>query len=69
MLDAGAPHSEDLFYGTPEFRYRMDEYVVLPDLEEFFFEIVPQVRVEKKAKTIHTWWCWMIVVKYYIPRH
>ena len=33
------------FYGTPEFKYRMEDYVSLPDLEEFFFEIVPQVQV------------------------
>ena len=46
-VDAAETHSDDPFYGTPEFRYRMDDYVVLPDLEEFFFEIVPQVRVEK----------------------
>jgi len=52
-VDADAPHSEDLFYGTPEFRYRMDEYVVLPDLEEFIFEIVPQLRVEKSEGHTH----------------
>ncbi len=45
--DAEGPDPDKLFYGTPEFRYQMEDYVVLPDLEEFFFEIVPQVRVEK----------------------
>ena len=44
---------DDLFYGTPEFRYRTEDYVVLPDLEEFFFEIVPQVRVEKNKDHTH----------------
>lgn len=46
-VDTGEPTSDYLFYGTPEFRYRTDDYVTLPDLEEFLFEIVPQVRVEK----------------------
>ena len=45
-VDTTEPNLEDPFYGTPEFRYQMDDYVVLPDLEEFFFEIVPQVQVE-----------------------
>jgi len=44
---AGEPDQDYLFYGTPEFRYRTDDYVLLPDLEEFFFEIIPQVQVEK----------------------
>jgi len=47
-VDAGEPTSDYLFYGTPEFRYRTVDYVTLPDLEEFLFEIVPQVRVEKQ---------------------
>jgi hypothetical protein len=46
-VDTGEPTSDYLFYGTPEFRYRTVDYVTLPDLEEFLFEIVPQVRVEK----------------------
>lgn len=36
-----------LFYGTPEYRYRPDDYVELPSLEEFFFELVPQVSVRR----------------------
>ncbi len=52
-VDAAEPNSNILFYGTPEFRYRMDDYVVLPDLEEFFFEIVSQVRVEKNNDHTH----------------
>lgn len=47
LVDTGQPTSDYLFYGTPEFRYRTVDYVTLPDLEEFLFEIVPQVRVEK----------------------
>lgn len=40
------PDPDDPFYGTPEFRYRTEDYVLLPNLEEFLFEIVHQVRVE-----------------------
>ena len=32
--------------------YRIDDYVTLPDLEEFLFEIVPQVQVEKNKDNI-----------------
>jgi hypothetical protein len=46
---AGEPEPDYLFYGTPEFRYRTVDYVTLPDLEEFLFEIIPQVRVEKNG--------------------
>ena len=52
-VDAAEPTSDYLFYGAPEFRYRTDDYVALPDLEEFFFEIVPQVRVEKNTDQTH----------------
>jgi hypothetical protein len=52
-VDTGEPESEYLFYGSPEFRYRTDDYVALPDLEEFLFEIVPQVRVEKNKDNEH----------------
>jgi hypothetical protein len=47
IVDATESHSDDPFYGSPEFRYRMDDYVTLPDLDEFLFEIVPQVQVDK----------------------
>ena len=43
--ETGDLNSDYLFYGTPGFRYRMVDYVLLPDLEEFLFEIIPQVRV------------------------
>jgi len=46
-VDAEESHPDELFYGFPEFRYRTEDYVALPDLEEFFFEIVPQVQVER----------------------
>ena len=52
-VDTGEPESDYLFYGSPEFRYRTDDYVALPDLEEFLFEIVPQVRVEKNKDSEH----------------
>jgi len=31
------------FYGNPDFRYRTDDYIMLPNLEEFFYELVPNV--------------------------
>jgi hypothetical protein len=37
------PHN---FYGKPEFRYLSGDYVELPNLEEFFFEIIQQVQVK-----------------------
>ncbi len=52
-VDAAEANSDILFYGTPEFRYQTEDYVALPDLEEFFFEIVPQVRVEKNTDQTH----------------
>jgi hypothetical protein len=35
------------FYGTPDYRYLTGDYVSLPNLEEFFFELIPQVRIGK----------------------
>jgi hypothetical protein len=35
------------FYGTPEYRYRTASYISLPNMEEFFFELIPQVMVQK----------------------
>lgn len=49
-LETGEAGKEDPgqpFYGTPEFRYRTDDYVALPNMEEFLFELVPQVNVIK----------------------
>ena len=50
---AREPASDYLFYGTPEFRYRPEDYVLLPDMEEFLFEIVPQVRIERNRDDVH----------------
>lgn len=38
------------FYGTPEHRLILDEYIVLPNLGEVFFELVPDVLLLKKKK-------------------
>jgi hypothetical protein len=46
IADEGNPAY--LFYGKPEFRYLSRDYVELPNLEEFFFEIIPQVEVRKE---------------------
>jgi len=52
-VPAGEIGSNYLFYGTPEFRYRTEDYVLLPDLEEFFFEVVPQVQIERNKDNVH----------------
>jgi hypothetical protein len=49
--EAGEPASEYLFYGSPGYSYRTVDYVTLPDLEEFLFEIVPQVRVDEHGES------------------
>ncbi len=33
------------FYGEPDFRYLTSDYIPLPNLDEFFFELVPNVMV------------------------
>jgi hypothetical protein len=50
-VDAGEPASDYLFYGSPGYSYRTVDYVTLPDLEEFLFEIVPQVRVRTNGNS------------------
>lgn len=42
--------SEYSFYGTPEFRYKTADYIEIPNLEEFIFELVPKVQVEKQNR-------------------
>jgi len=36
------------FYGEPDFRYLSRDFVELPNLEEFFINIIPQVEVRKE---------------------
>ncbi len=38
------------FYGKPEDRLFLDEYIVLPNLGEVFFELIPDVLLLKKKK-------------------
>jgi hypothetical protein len=40
------------FYGEPDFRYLSRDYVELPNLEEFFINIIPQVEVRKERGRI-----------------
>ena len=35
------------FYGDQDARYRTDDYVMLPNLEEFFYELIPDVMLKK----------------------
>jgi len=42
------PESDDyLFYGQPTASIKFDDFIKLPTLEEYFFEVVPQVGVRK----------------------
>lgn len=36
------------FYGKPDFRYRLDDYVRFPNMEEVIGEIIPEARVVKE---------------------
>jgi len=36
------------FYGKPDFRYLLDEYVRFPNMEEVIGEIIPEARVKKE---------------------
>ena len=38
---------EMMFYGTPIFTINFDDFIRLPNLEEYFIEVVPQVSVRK----------------------
>jgi hypothetical protein len=38
------------FYGTPEYRYRPSDYIPIPNLEEFLFELVPHVVIRKRKQ-------------------
>ncbi len=35
------------FYGSPDLRYRTDDYVALPNLEEFCFNLIPSLYLQK----------------------
>jgi hypothetical protein len=37
------------FYGKPDARYLLDNYVRFPDMKEILFEFVPEVRVKKSS--------------------
>jgi len=41
---------ETPFYGSPYLRYRTDDYIMLPNMEEFFYEIIPCVQLIKVKK-------------------
>ena len=40
------------FYGSPDFRYDLDDYTRFPELEEVFREFVTKVSIRKKAGTL-----------------
>jgi len=35
------------FYGFPDLRYKTEDYIALPNLEEFFFELIPTVYMHR----------------------
>ena len=39
------------FYGSPEYRYKPADYIQIPNLEEFLFELVPYVVIRKRKET------------------
>jgi len=41
------------FYGSPELRFKTDDYVMLSTLEEFFFELIRNVVVKKEKDKYH----------------
>ena len=43
---ASLPH----FYGSPEYRYHPADYIPIPNLEEFLFELVPKVVIRKRKQ-------------------
>ena len=45
--DAAGKDTTD-FYGKPDFKYNLDEYVRFPNMEEVIGEIIPEVRVKKE---------------------
>ena len=50
MEDTPPPISRDkLFYGDPTSTIRLDDFIKLPRLEEYFFELIPQVGVRKQG--------------------
>lgn len=40
------------FYGRPDFRYLLDEYVRFPNMQEVIEEIIPPVRVKKSSEKV-----------------
>jgi len=42
--------SDSSFYITPDFVLKLNDYVMLPSIREYFYELIPQVRVKHEGK-------------------
>lgn len=42
--------SDSSFYGAPDFVLKLSDYVALPSVKEYFYELIPQVRVKHEGK-------------------
>lgn len=38
------------FYGTPDFAIKLSDYVALPSVREYFYELVPSVRIKNEGE-------------------
>jgi hypothetical protein len=38
------------FYGSPDFAIKLSDYVALPSIREYFYELVPSVRIKNEAE-------------------
>jgi hypothetical protein len=51
ILSEGA--KPESFYGTPEISVRVDEYIDLPNMEEFIENLVPKTSLMRKGEVVH----------------
>jgi hypothetical protein len=53
-LNRKFPQSDPVrFYGKPDIELKMEDYVILPRMEEVFFELIPRVSLRKR-NSVHT---------------
>jgi hypothetical protein len=49
LLKSGEIGQDDYFYGSPDVVIRFDDYIRLPQLEEYFKEVIPQVSLRRSG--------------------
>lgn len=42
--------ADTLFYGTPDFTIKLPDYIALPTVREYFYELIPSVKVKSEGK-------------------